>query len=643
MSGKVALLILSVLIGAGAGALGLYFGTDLFERDPLAGLEAEPIERVEAAAAHAQTSDQAEVIPAENRFEAVPAAQAPDGRAALRVPEEGREAGIEDTEDLPTSPSQPAETVGPTGEADIERRAAADEADPEVAKAWKPARLLARASPEAGRDVAEAIGFVPPMQTGRPAATRGEPLRQMPAIVSPEAIATDSKTETVDLPATRALAWKPSFALGAIHSTAEAGAPRRVRTIRGVGADIEEPRPTTLSRAQAETVGAQAIEAPDRQAARAADRRSPVRWKPSILVPWKPSFVAELPTPAVQDASGPDEDRLVVAVEARRPEPAAAATASVDGEGRLHAPMPGAVAAEAAPTRWKPSILVQWKPSFVAELPTPAVQDASDPDEDRFLVAVEARQSDPVAVAMAVVEDEGRLHAPMPGAVAAEPAPARLLEWKSAFVLAHASELAVDPEDDALAALPAPREAADPIPEPPLVSIDTIQFDDPDRVEITGRASPHATVRTYLNDEMLAESRSDAAGHWAVSARRELPPGRYLARAVLVDAEGVREASTEMRFDRVEVVMSEAPPIVEPAPEPEVIPETEFDLAALREETPTTVHIERGDNLWHIARAIYGEGRLYTEIYALNRNQIRNPDLIYPGQVFTVPVLDDTE
>lgn len=47
--------------------------------------------------------------------------------------------------------------------------------------------------------------------------------------------------------------------------------------------------------------------------------------------------------------------------------------------------------------------------------------------------------------------------------------------------------------------------------------------------------------------------------------------------------------------------------------------------------------IRRGDNLWTIARRVYGQGVKYTTIYEANTGQIRNPDRIYPGQVFALP------
>ncbi|KQT80737.1 LysM peptidoglycan-binding domain-containing protein [Methylobacterium sp. Leaf466] len=50
-----------------------------------------------------------------------------------------------------------------------------------------------------------------------------------------------------------------------------------------------------------------------------------------------------------------------------------------------------------------------------------------------------------------------------------------------------------------------------------------------------------------------------------------------------------------------------------------------------------TARIARGDNLWQISRKVYGKGTRYTVIFDANQSQIRNPDLIYPGQIFVLP------
>ena len=49
------------------------------------------------------------------------------------------------------------------------------------------------------------------------------------------------------------------------------------------------------------------------------------------------------------------------------------------------------------------------------------------------------------------------------------------------------------------------------------------------------------------------------------------------------------------------------------------------------------VVIQPGNNLWNISRVVYGRGIEYTTIYEANKKQIRNPNLIYPGQIFATP------
>jgi nucleoid-associated protein YgaU len=50
-----------------------------------------------------------------------------------------------------------------------------------------------------------------------------------------------------------------------------------------------------------------------------------------------------------------------------------------------------------------------------------------------------------------------------------------------------------------------------------------------------------------------------------------------------------------------------------------------------------TFVVQPGNSLWRIARRSYGEGLRYTVIYEANKDHIRDPDLIYPGQVFVIP------
>ena len=49
------------------------------------------------------------------------------------------------------------------------------------------------------------------------------------------------------------------------------------------------------------------------------------------------------------------------------------------------------------------------------------------------------------------------------------------------------------------------------------------------------------------------------------------------------------------------------------------------------------ITVQPGNTLWGIAREKYGEGVLYVRVFEANTDRIRDPDLIYPGQIFSVP------
>jgi len=77
---------------------------------------------------------------------------------------------------------------------------------------------------------------------------------------------------------------------------------------------------------------------------------------------------------------------------------------------------------------------------------------------------------------------------------------------------------------------------------------------------------------------------------------------------------------------------TEAPPAVDVAAAPP--PET---TAPKLQKVQGAVIIRRGDSLWRISRRVYGHGMRYSTIYLANQEQIRDPDRIWPGQVFRMP------
>jgi len=74
--------------------------------------------------------------------------------------------------------------------------------------------------------------------------------------------------------------------------------------------------------------------------------------------------------------------------------------------------------------------------------------------------------------------------------------------------------------------------------------------------------------------------------------------------------------------------------------------ETPFDyspVASVQEVRERKIVVQRGDYLWKFAQQYYGAGLRYSVIYSANSELIRDPNLIYPGQVFTVPELVNSQ
>jgi nucleoid-associated protein YgaU len=54
-------------------------------------------------------------------------------------------------------------------------------------------------------------------------------------------------------------------------------------------------------------------------------------------------------------------------------------------------------------------------------------------------------------------------------------------------------------------------------------------------------------------------------------------------------------------------------------------------------ETPRTITVQAGDSLSKIAKRELGDANKWHAIYEANKDRIKNPDLIYPGDVLTLP------
>lgn len=179
---------------------------------------------------------------------------------------------------------------------------------------------------------------------------------------------------------------------------------------------------------------------------------------------------------------------------------------------------------------------------------------------------------------------------------------------------------------------------------------EAIEIEPGGKFHVTGRASPGASVRLYLNDSFVASVVAGADERFAVTINQGVAPGNYRVRLDEVESKsGAVRARSEVPFDVPDTVATASVPVQNTAPkQPNSVSAQQPRLAAaaLPDAGPssavvvpkiTTTTVSRGDSLWRISRLSYGAGTRYAVIYKANREQIRNPNRIYPGQIFVVP------
>jgi nucleoid-associated protein YgaU len=159
------------------------------------------------------------------------------------------------------------------------------------------------------------------------------------------------------------------------------------------------------------------------------------------------------------------------------------------------------------------------------------------------------------------------------------------------------------------------------------VALDAITYEPSGDVILRGRAIGQAGggfVQVYLDNAPVSRLPIDANGIW----RGDLPDvntGVYTLRIDEIDAAGDVVSRIEtpfLREDPADVIAAMANDVANP----------NFTVA--------TRTVQPGATLWAIAEERYGSGILYLKVFEANRDRIRDPDLIYPGQVFTVPPPD---
>lgn len=143
------------------------------------------------------------------------------------------------------------------------------------------------------------------------------------------------------------------------------------------------------------------------------------------------------------------------------------------------------------------------------------------------------------------------------------------------------------------------------------LGLGTVDYDDRGSLRFAGTAPPNAPVRVYVDNVLAAEGAADPRGRWMLAPTINVPGGLHRVRVDQIGMAGRVQARVEVPFERSTLPAAE--------------------LAGGR------MVVQPGETLWRMARGAYGNGARYKVIYLANKDQIRDPRLIYPGQALAVP------
>ena len=143
------------------------------------------------------------------------------------------------------------------------------------------------------------------------------------------------------------------------------------------------------------------------------------------------------------------------------------------------------------------------------------------------------------------------------------------------------------------------------------LTLDILNYDARGQIDFSGQGLPDGEIRAYINNQLIGIAKVNPDGTWQLTPKNQIQAGLY-----------------NLRIDQIDLAGNVISRL-----------ETPFSMASFERpaEGEGLVVVQPGNSLWRIARRLYGQGIRYTTIFLANQGQIRDPALIYPGQIFVVP------
>ena len=146
-----------------------------------------------------------------------------------------------------------------------------------------------------------------------------------------------------------------------------------------------------------------------------------------------------------------------------------------------------------------------------------------------------------------------------------------------------------------------------------LLTFDIVRISKKGDVVMAGKSEPNETIELLDGEEIIAEVSSDENGIWKFIIKKN----DYSNEEISIKAK-INDETLILTYNENEIQKR--------------FKKTNFEFYDDR------IIVQKGNSLWRIARKTLGGGVFYTEIYKNNLRKIKNPNLIYPGQVFNIPI-----
>ena len=183
------------------------------------------------------------------------------------------------------------------------------------------------------------------------------------------------------------------------------------------------------------------------------------------------------------------------------------------------------------------------------------------------------------------------------------------------------------------------------------IVLQTVAVGKDGKVTVRGQAAAGAAINLYLNDTFVTSVKAGADRNFSVTINEGVRPGRYRVRLEQAGPSSsaiLAHAEQQFVVAEQETIVSDSAQATGPdqndkveAPQPQIsnVPSAIAGVSQSNVIVPKiiTATVARGDSLWRISQHSYGTGDLYQLIVRANRAKIRNPDLIFPNQVFVLP------